>query len=183
MTNDIRNYFNVIGSAKAIDRFRVTSFAGGSLSFDSFIPMPHVIRDSEVFPLKPQRVRDAEEIIRIHETGFKDSYDWSVANWGTECDAYDLEIRRDEKDWLEFVFTTPWSPPVSVFKKIAELFPTLFMSILTIEEFEEYVLSAVIAHGEYVGRRQSAPTLMMEGEQTSPASAVAGDRGLAYTSA
>ena len=81
------------------------------------------------------------------------------------------------------MFTTPWSPPVPVFKKIAELFPTLFMSIVAIEEFEEDVLRAVIAHGEYVGRRQSTPTPMMEGEPSRPASAIAGDSGLADSSA
>ena len=49
-------------------------------------------------------------------------YDWSLANWGTKWDCYEVS-REMEDGQLIYVFDTAWSPPSPVVEKLMELFP------------------------------------------------------------
>lgn len=86
------------------------------LDFNKIIPMPEAL-DGE----STQYSNDVEEQKRIEQQnlekfGHKNWYDWRVANWDTKWNSY----------WVHFDdncvrFSTAWSPPMNVIKKLAEL--------------------------------------------------------------
>ena len=49
-------------------------------------------------------------------------YNWRLQNWGTKWDACEVEITRDDEDYLEICFDTAWSPAAPVIEKIRELY-------------------------------------------------------------
>ena len=60
----------------------------------------------------------------IAKYGFGDWYEWSIANWGTKWDAYD--VFTDCWDGVIFLeFLTAWNDCESVFKKLSEQYPDL----------------------------------------------------------
>lgn len=48
-------------------------------------------------------------------------YDWSVANWGTKWDAYNVNVQRLSDTSLYVTMETAWSPPIPIFEKLVEL--------------------------------------------------------------
>ena len=50
-------------------------------------------------------------------------YDWSIANWGTKWDAYDISLEREPNGRLVYVFDTAWSPPTPIVEQLMETFP------------------------------------------------------------
>ena len=50
--------------------------------------------------------------------GYHNWYDWCNANWNTKWDAFDVNVYDDEIN-----FTTAWSAPEPIFRKICETFP------------------------------------------------------------
>ncbi len=51
--------------------------------------------------------------------GYTDWYNWSCANWGTKWNAIDF-YKLDES---LYEFTTAWSSPLPIFKRISEIYP------------------------------------------------------------
>ena len=61
----------------------------------------------------------------LNQTGSKNWYDWSCANWGTKWNSYDYsEISRTSTS-LEFTMDTAWSFPEQVFDALSEQYPEL----------------------------------------------------------
>jgi len=62
------------------------------------------------------------------ETGFLSANEWAVENWGTKwmpsMSTYDY---RDGRHILRLA--TPWAPPVPVFERIVQIFPTLTLTL------------------------------------------------------
>lgn len=66
-----------------------------------------------------------------------DWYDWNVRNWGCKNEPYDVDFSDDidtDSPRLHYYFTTPWSPPEEVFRRLAEQYPTLEFFIRSVEE-------------------------------------------------
>lgn len=61
----------------------------------------------------------------IEETGYPSWYEWSIANWGTKWNSYDLSIVTEEPGRFVCRFDTAWSPPTPVLEKVAEMHPEL----------------------------------------------------------
>lgn len=59
------------------------------------------------------------------EFGYACWYDWSIHNWGTKWNSYDLVIDENLSFPLEFEFQTAWSFPAPVFEKLSAEFPML----------------------------------------------------------
>ena len=51
--------------------------------------------------------------------GYKDWYDWSVANWGTKWDACNSRIINND----EIYFDTAWNEAEPIHKKLSEKYP------------------------------------------------------------
>lgn len=52
-------------------------------------------------------------------------WDWRNANWGCKWDASDASIERNHDGSVHYSFESPWSPPLPIFEKLAEKYPTL----------------------------------------------------------
>lgn len=57
------------------------------------------------------------QLIALMETGYRNWYDWSVANWGTKWNTYDNHIYIDD-DKIEVSFSTAWSMPTPILNKL-----------------------------------------------------------------
>ena len=51
-------------------------------------------------------------------------YDWSVQNWDTKWDAYDVVVTDDDPESVEIEFNTAWSPPEAICNQIREIILT-----------------------------------------------------------
>lgn len=88
----------------------------------------HAIRLLEAYPdLQSQCQLDLElgrtclQNIRLY--GAANWYDWSMKNWGTKWNAYELVVHEDSETVLSGYFKTIGSPPQPVFETIAKQFP------------------------------------------------------------
>lgn len=70
----------------------------------------------------------------IEETGYPTWYEWSIANWGTKWNSYDLSILEESPGKLVCRFDTAWSPPCPIFEKLAEMHPELAFDIWGFDE-------------------------------------------------
>ncbi len=86
------------------------------LDFNRIIPMPKELEDSE----SPNN-KNPDELTKKY--GFPSWYEWRNANWGTKWNARDVELTLESETCVVFRFSTAWSPPISVFNKMAELYP------------------------------------------------------------
>lgn len=65
--------------------------------------------------------------------GFYDWYEWSIKNWGTKWDCYEVSVDfSDETISLEF--QTAWSTPYPVFARLSEQYPSLSIRVLYADE-------------------------------------------------
>ena len=87
---------------------------------------------------KKNWIRDdeLEEFIKLGETakknleeyGFADWYGWSIRNWGTKWDCYDVETQCNTNE-IVLNFLTAWSTPEPIFSAIAAKYPELQISV------------------------------------------------------
>jgi len=73
-------------------------------------------------------------LLAAAETGYRDWYQWSIANWGTKWGSYDYEFRAREPGRFVFKFATAWSPPRPILAKLAEMWPELRIETKSIDE-------------------------------------------------
>ena len=75
----------------------------------------------------------------IEKYGHKDWYSWSIANWGTKWNAYEIS---DEGDSIRF--DTAWSTPAPVVEKLSEMFPTITIKLEFADEDFGYNCGSVV---------------------------------------
>ena len=76
--------------------------------FEGIIPMPdYIYRGS---------IGDREQ----KKYGSLNWYDWSVANWGTKWNSYDVEVLQDDESILYVCFLTAWDAPRGIANRIKE---------------------------------------------------------------
>lgn len=51
-------------------------------------------------------------------TNGRNWYDWSIVNWGTKWDAYQVRTQRISETELYIMLETAWSPPIPIFEKL-----------------------------------------------------------------
>jgi len=90
-------------------------------------------------------------------------YEWSIKNWGTKWNSYDLEICAKEDGRLEFRFETAWSPPVPVFIAAAEKYPELTFLVKSFDEGWNFACAGDF-HGEDVTYAEVTPTKELQKE-------------------
>jgi hypothetical protein len=80
-----------------------------------------------------QRALVAAEESNLDKYGYKNWYDWCVANWGTKWNAGGdndaMQVDYDEDQGNQgialFQFDTAWAPPLGVLEKLMETHPEL----------------------------------------------------------
>ena len=88
-----------------------------------FLPTPQELTDTVAGWMgeDKQAAHEAQQASNIEKYGFKDWYDWNVANWGTK---WDFEL--DSKDQVDAntvtaSFDSAWAPPTAAYEKLMEL--------------------------------------------------------------
>lgn len=78
-----------------------------------------------------------------HEPGIICWRDWSINNWGTKWNGYELELERDGDGTAKLRFQTAWSHPVPVIEALSTMFPEAEIQVSYADEDLGYNL------GEY----------------------------------
>lgn len=81
--------------------------------------------DAEQIALEKGKVA----IDNIEAYGYKDWYDWSIANWGTKWNACDTTIKGRIVE-----FDTAWSPVPDIIQKLSKMYPDLELDYKFAEE-------------------------------------------------
>jgi hypothetical protein len=144
------------------------------LDFNALIPMPDIFKDDSMpHPCDPTSSPVLEEDVPLsydeslapawtqqvsrieaHEsrwlaaTGFAHPNDWATKHWGTQWNAHDCHLIADESNYFEFQFRTAWSPPIRVWERIAEAFPTLEIHLEGHEPLMEFAFRGTIKNGK-----------------------------------
>ena len=100
------------------------ALAAGRL-LQEFIPCPQDLIDT-VSGFMGEDKREAHEAQmkrNIELYGYKDWYDWNVANWGTKWDVGgdDGLTQRLDPNTLEASFDSAWAPPVNAYERLCAL--------------------------------------------------------------
>jgi hypothetical protein len=109
------------------------------------------LQDIEAFKAKlgEKAFEEARRSIQaFDQTGFANWYDWKNANWGTKWNASGFVILVDEPGRYEFTLDTAWSPPVPVWEKLGEMFPTLDFDLCCAEPLMEFAYEGTIRAGK-----------------------------------
>lgn len=69
-----------------------------------------------------QEALELQEDINVKRYGFKNWYDWQVANWGTKWDICEAHVEAADDGYAAtLTFDTAWSPPIGAYEKLVEL--------------------------------------------------------------
>lgn len=90
-----------------------------------FFPTPQDLVDTVAgFPGEDLReAHEAQEKRNLEKYGYKNWYDWNVANWGTKWDigGDDGLTQRLDENTLQASFDSAWAPPCQAYEKLIEL--------------------------------------------------------------
>jgi hypothetical protein len=64
---------------------------------------------------------EAQQAANIAKYGYKDWYDWNVANWGTKWDISFDSIERTDPNTIQGSFESAWAPPVGAYEKLCAM--------------------------------------------------------------
>ena len=103
---DVRIYIDHSNKSRIDDMENIFS---NDYPFNMIIPMPDDI------------LRDNLTMEQRKESNGRNWYDWSVQNWGTKWDAYEVRVQRLSDTSLYVMLETAWSPPIPIFEKLVEL--------------------------------------------------------------
>jgi hypothetical protein len=81
----------------------------------------------EKFEEKVERETDLAKVYKsnIEKYGFRTWYDWSIANWGTKWNCYDVFLLDDNS----IEFDTAWSTPQPIIEALSKKFPDIVISV------------------------------------------------------
>lgn len=69
-----------------------------------------------------QEALELQEDLNIKKFGYKNWYDWQVANWGTKWDICDAVVEAQDEGYAATLsFDTAWSPPIGAYEKLVAL--------------------------------------------------------------
>jgi hypothetical protein len=84
---------------------------------------------------KPQALEEGRKCLAaVAETGYPDWFEWCTANWGTKWGTYDFAERERSDGRYVFKFESAWSFPEPVFRKLAEMHPSLAFDVIAYDE-------------------------------------------------
>lgn len=88
-----------------------------------FLPTPQDLLDTvSGFPGEDQReAHEAQMKRNIELYGYKDWYDWNVANWGTKWDISLEESELVDANTIIAWFDSAWSPPTSAYERLCAM--------------------------------------------------------------
>ena len=99
------------------------------IDFNKFVPYPDKYRDMDIAAHKYENENPKDLSERPKGGFYSGGYDWCINNWGTKWNASQVELVNEMENKgkmeLEYRFSTAWSPPEPIVRKMGEMFPTL----------------------------------------------------------
>ena len=89
----------------------------GDIDFNVIIPMPNYIYTGNLGEKEYKKY------------GKNNWYDWSIENWGCKWSASSTYAFENG-----VIFETPWDCPISIFKRLTEIFPKVDMEMIYADE-------------------------------------------------
>jgi hypothetical protein len=88
-----------------------------------FLPTPQELTDTVAgFMGEDKRAaHEAQQAANIEKYGYKDWYDWNVANWGTKWDFALENVERVNPNTVRAAFESAWAPPIGAYEKLCAL--------------------------------------------------------------
>jgi hypothetical protein len=88
-----------------------------------FLPTPKELTETVAgFTGEDKReAHEAQQQANIEKYGYKDWYDWNIANWGTKWDVSADSIEREDANTVSLSFESAWAPPTGAYEKLMEL--------------------------------------------------------------
>mgnify|MGYP003346008622 CR=1 FL=1 len=88
-----------------------------------FLPTPKELTETVAgFMGEDKRAaHEAQQRANIEKYGYKDWYDWNVANWGTKWDVSLDSINRVDANTVQASFESAWAPPTGAYERLMEL--------------------------------------------------------------
>lgn len=134
MPNHVQNRLTLTGPEASIARFKTMCLRSpvdepdGSETFDfnAVIPTPAGLDDEQ-------------------------HLSWTVENWGTKWNAYEMAVWQDGFGCLEITFQTAWSTPEPVFVAVAKEFPDLAFKVVSFDESWNSAYTGKGSGGQFVG--------------------------------
>lgn len=131
----------ITGPRRELKRF--LSFAAsseGPLDMNKFIPYPkkYALLDA-AYPLLggenfEEKLKQYKKKFKVDKSGFAlGGREWCIKRWGTKWNFVEVSLNQ-ETDKLLYSFSTAWSPPVPVIRKMGKIFPKLKFSLTFQEE-------------------------------------------------
>ena len=107
---------------RALDGFNANALLG------EFLPIPESLKITagrDGLDGSPEQLQlVAAEAANLELYGFKNWYDWSLANWGTKWDVGRIDnpiVSLDADGALRVSFESAWSPPVNAYLSLIDL--------------------------------------------------------------
>lgn len=89
------------------------------------------LKEKLIKNLSPEDMRDGKIALdNLQKYGHKDWYSWSIANWGTKWNAYEIH----NLDNCCIKFDTAWSTPFPIFEQLSKMFPDLTLTVSFADE-------------------------------------------------
>jgi len=160
MPNNCYNFMEITGPNDEIARFKRTCvvFAAeqAHLDFGAIVPMPGIFYDDPGETPDPDALKNRErvetqkafEARALEATGSAHARDWVCEHWGTDRWPWDFEVIRDEPNSYECKFVTAWTPPVGIWRKLGEMFPTLDFSLSGYDLLDSWGFRGAIRDGK-----------------------------------
>jgi hypothetical protein len=100
---------------------RVVSGKDGLLM--EFVPTPQELVETVAgFMGEDKRAaHEAQQKANIEKYGYKDWYDWNVANWGTKWDVSLENVERLDANTVKAGFESAWAPPIDAYRRLEAL--------------------------------------------------------------
>lgn len=134
MPNHVTHRLKIKGPKSDRDAFIEKHVNGRLLDFETFIPMPEEIRNTQ----SPNR-DEALSASLMMRYGHPDWYSWSRANWGTKWNAYtphdESSLARRYKAFDILTFNTAWTSPLPVLQRMLNTWPTLTFCVTLYDEY------------------------------------------------
>lgn len=136
MPNWCDNLLTISGKKEDLEEFKNKAKTDKEvLSFNNFVPMPKELDiDSGCFSGDKKTEMDKKYEENKKKYGYKDWYDWDIANWGTKWDVSGAEILDDEDTYVDYRFDTAWSPPQEWLREVAKQNPHLAFKLVYRED-------------------------------------------------
>lgn len=101
---------------------RVANTQEGLLT--EFLPTPPELAETDAVPYSDDAQNEEQRLreqANIDKYGFRNWYDWNIANWGTKWDFTLDDVKRVDENTVRASFESAWAPPIEAYRKLTEL--------------------------------------------------------------